>query len=95
MKKKTRSILEELNSLGRRRDTVSLIETRGANIIESSVNLFQLIREQYSAEEAGELERRFLNAIRGGDARKFVRGVKKIQEMRDSPESPQKTPLSE
>lgn len=95
MKKKTRSILEELNSLGRRRDTVSLIETRGANIIESSVNLFQLIREQYTPEEANELERRFLNAIRGGDAKKFVRGVKKIQEERNSPESQQKTTLSE
>lgn len=95
MKKKTRSILEELNSLGRSRNTVSLIETRGANIIESSVNLFHLIREQYGPEEAGELERRFLNAIRAEDPKKFIRGVKKIQEAKTHPENIQKSPLSE
>lgn len=94
MKKKTRSILEELNSLGRSRNTASLIETRGANIIESSVNLFRLIREQYGSEEAGELERRFLNAIRAEDPRKFIRGIKKIQESQSHPETGQKTNLS-
>ncbi len=82
MKKRTRSILEELNSLGTKRNTELLVENRGQSIIESAVNLIALIREQFNEEEAGELERRFLNAIRTGDSRKFKRGVHKIQEAR-------------
>lgn len=82
MKKRTRSILEELNSLGSSRNTELLIENRGANIIESAINLLTLVKQQFNEEDAGELERRFLNAIRTGDPRKFKRGVHKIQEAR-------------
>jgi hypothetical protein len=41
-----------------------------------------LVKEQFNEEESAELERRFLNAIRTGDPRKFRRGVQKIQEQR-------------
>ena len=34
----------------------------------------------YSDEEALELERRFINSIRTGDAKKFRRGISKIKE---------------
>lgn len=84
MKKRTRSILEELSSLGTSRNTELLIENRGQNIIDSAVNLLSLIKQQFNEEEAGELERRFLNAIRTGDPRKFRRGVHKILEARKS-----------
>jgi hypothetical protein len=82
MKKRTRSILEELSSLGTRRNTELLIENRGHNIIDSAINLLSLVKEQFNEEEAAEIERRFLNAIRTGDPRKFKRGVQKIQEAR-------------
>lgn len=82
MKKKTRSILEELSSIGHKRDNQLLIENRGSNIIESAINLLSLIRENYNETESDELERRFLNAIRTGDARKFKRGLIKIHELR-------------
>ena len=82
MKKRTRSILEELSSMGTTRNNELLIENRGQNIIESAVNLLSLVRQQFNEEESLELERRFLNAIRTGDPRKFKRGVNKIQEAR-------------
>lgn len=82
MKKRTRSILEELSSMGTSRSNELLIENRGQNIIESAVNLLSLVKQQFNEEEALELERRFLNAIRTGDPRKFKRGVNKIQEAR-------------
>ncbi len=88
MKKRTRSILEELNSLGNTRNTELLIENRGANIIESAINLLSLVRQQFNEEEAAELERRFLNAIRTGDPRKFKRGVHKVQESRRAAQEP-------
>ena len=42
MKKRTRSILEELNNLHQKRDSDSFIATTGNNIIESAINLLQL-----------------------------------------------------
>ncbi len=83
MRKSTRSILQELSDLGISRDKDQVIESRGSNLIESAINLLNLIREQYDIETATELERRFLNAIRTGEPAKFKRGVKKIRESKN------------
>jgi hypothetical protein len=80
MKKRTRSILEELNNLGRRQDNDLLIETTASNIIESAINILDRISRTYDAETAGELERRFLNSIKSGDPKKFKRGIQKVIE---------------
>ena len=80
MRKSTRSILQELNNVGINRDSDAIIESRGSNIIQSAINLLELIRENYDIETAAELERRFINSIKGSDPNKFKRGVKKIQE---------------
>lgn len=84
MKKKTRSILEELSNLGNNKNTDELIETRGNNLIESAVNLINLVRNEYNEEIALDLEKRFVNAIRTQDPRKFKRGIKKVIESRSS-----------
>ena len=80
MKKRTRSILDELNNLGRAQDNDLLIETTANNIIESAINLLNRIGNTYDENTAGELEGRFLNSIKSGDPRKFKRGIKKIIE---------------
>ena len=80
MKKRTRSILEELNNLGRSQNNDYLIETTANNIIESAINLLNRIGNTYDENTAGELERRFLNSIKSGDPRKFKRGISKIIE---------------
>ena len=80
MKKRTRSILDELNNLGRAQDNDLLIETTANNIIESAINLLNRIGNTYDENTAGELERRFLNSIKSGDPRKFKRGITKVIE---------------
>lgn len=80
MRKSTRSILQELSDIGLSRDTDMVIETRASNIIQSAINLLEMIKENYDIETASELERRFLNSIKAGDGSKFKRGIKKIQE---------------
>ena len=80
MKKRTRSILEELNTVHGRKDNDHAIEMSANNIIESSINLLSRIHEHYDIETASELERRFLNSIRSGDPKKFHRSMKKIIE---------------
>ena len=80
MRKSTRSILQELNDVSLSRDTELIVESRGTNIIQSAINLLNMIRENYDVETAAELERRFINSIRANDVNKFKRGVKRIKE---------------
>jgi|TARA_B100000900_G_scaffold408643_1_gene423230 hypothetical protein len=80
MRKRTRSILEELNQIHRTTNNDALIQSTGNNLIESAINLLNRIAESYDQETAQELERRFINSIRSGDPRKFKRGVDKIIE---------------
>jgi len=79
MKKRTRSILEELNNL-HSRDNDLLIESTANNIIESAINLLSRIHSEYDSQTASDLERKFLNSIRTGDSKKFKRSIQKIIE---------------
>jgi|TARA_B100001094_G_C18184160_1_gene802731 predicted secreted Zn-dependent protease len=80
MKKRTRSILQELNNLSMSKSNDHLIETTANNIIESAINLLNRINEQYDEVTASEMERRFLNSIRTGDPKKFKRAIDKVIE---------------
>lgn len=80
MRKRTRSILEELSNLHRVDRSDEFIQTTGVNIIESAVNLLQKVYETYDEKTASELERRLLNSIRAGNSKKFKVGVDKIIE---------------
>tara|TARA_B100000676_G_scaffold294065_1_gene331634 strand:+ start:395 stop:652 length:258 start_codon:yes stop_codon:yes gene_type:complete len=83
MKKRTRSILQELSNIGTTSQSDLLIETTANNIIESSINLLNTINKNYDVATASELERRFLNSIRTGDPRKFKRAITKIIESKN------------
>ena len=84
MRKRTRSILEELNNLHGKRDSDRLIDTTANNIIESSINLLSRIHSIYDIETAAELERRFISSIKAGDPRKFRRSMQKIIEAKQN-----------
>jgi hypothetical protein len=86
MKKYTRSILQELNDLGRSHDDDRLIEMSANNIIESAINLLNRLSKTYDADTASELERRFINSIKSGDPRKFKRGIQKVIESKQNNE---------
>lgn len=80
MKKSTRSILQELNNINIKKDIEFVIENRASNIIQSAIHLLELIKENYNEEVSLDLERRFINSIKGSDFSKFQRGIKKIKE---------------
>ena len=82
MKLRTRSILQELNEMAAIRDKDSLVESRATNIINSAINLMESLQKYYTPEQVDELERRFINAIKGQDPAKFTRGIRKITESR-------------
>ena len=79
MQKKTRSLLEELDTLRLHKDRENLVESRANHVIQGGINLINFIRENYAPEQAEELERRLLNSIRAQDSAKFSRGVKRLK----------------
>ena len=77
MQKKTRSLLEELDSLYTERDQRHVIENRAANIITSAIRLLEQIDSSYTPEQADNLQRKLINAIRLRDPGKFTRIVRR------------------
>ena len=81
MQKRTRSILEELDSIYEEkfqdRDRRYIVESRATNVIASAIRLIEQIEEAYPADQAENLVRKLLNAIRDKDARKFTRTVRR------------------
>lgn len=81
MQKKTRSILEELDSIYQERhqdrDRRYIIESRASNVIASAIRLIEQIESSYSDAESEKLVRKLLNAIRDRDATKFTRTVRR------------------
>jgi len=77
MQKKTRSLLEELDSMYIERDQRHVIETRASNVIASAIRLLEQIDEAYNPEQADNLKRKLLNAINQRDPDKFTRTVRR------------------
>jgi hypothetical protein len=88
MRKQTRSILQELSNLAISKDNDLRIESTANNIINSSINLINLIYENYNENDAAELEKRFINSVRTGDPNKFKRGIKRIIESKRNKNAP-------
>lgn len=80
MKKQTRSLLEELESLHVEKDATYVIGTRATNVIESAIRLLDLVEKTYDTSEAENLTRKLLNAIKQKDASKFQRSLKRANE---------------
>ena len=79
MQKLARSILDELDTMITHRDRESLVESRATHIIAGAIHLINYIRENYTPDQALELERRLLNSIRTQEPEKFKRGVGRIR----------------
>ncbi len=80
MQKKTRSLLEELEAIGKNRDTKHIIESRAHNIITSAINLLEMINKHYDTEKAAVLERKLLGAIKARDQSRFSKSIRKNDE---------------
>jgi hypothetical protein len=87
LKKATKSLLQELNSISLKKNSEALIESRATHVIDSAINLLNLIKENFPPEQAYELERRMLNSIKGGDSSKFVRSIRKLRDSRETAKS--------
>ena len=81
MQKRTRSILEELDTIYQNRfqerDRRYIVESRATNVIASAIRLIEQIESSYPQDQAENLVRKLLNAIRDKDAKKFTRSVRR------------------
>jgi hypothetical protein len=77
MQKKTRSLLEELDSMYIERDQRHVIENRASNVIASAIRLLEQIDATYTLEDAQNLQRKLINAINQRDPKKFTRTVRR------------------
>lgn len=84
MKRATRSLLEELNLIADKKHGEAIVESRAVHVIDSAINLLTLIKENFSPEEAYELERRLINSIKGSDPSKFVRSIRKLRDNKET-----------
>jgi hypothetical protein len=84
LKRATRSLLEELNSVAEKRNSEAIIESRATHVIDSAINLLRLIRENFNEEQAYELERRLINSIKGEDPAKFVRSIRRLRDNKET-----------
>ena len=77
MQKKTKSLLEELQSFGDTRDINNIIENRASNIITSAINLIELLQKHYPSDKAELLEKKLLSAIKSKDQDRFTKSLRK------------------
>lgn len=82
MQKKTRSILDELDHIYNDRyaqlnERRYIVESRASNVIASAIRLLEQIEDLYDQEQAENLQRKLLNAIKQRDPEKFARSVKR------------------
>ena len=75
--KKSRSILEELNSISVDRNRHHVLENRVEHLVSSVTNIKELLYTLYEEDVALDLERRLVNSIKSGDHKKFSRGISK------------------
>lgn len=79
MKNRTKTILEELTTSVPTRDQSQVIESRGAHVIASAINLLENIREIYGEDVGSDMEKRLISSIRARRAEKFSYGAKKLK----------------
>jgi len=80
VKKRTTSLLEEINNIAPTRDTAQLIESRGINVLSSMINLLEMIEQNYDADIAQDLQKRMILDLKNREPSRFVRGVKKLRD---------------
>ena len=79
--RRVKSIIEELDRFVPERDKHQIVEARARNVIASAMNLISLIGESFTPEEADELNRRLVGAIKNQDPEKFNRKIREFRKV--------------
>ena len=80
MKKNTRSILEEINAMSPKKDKRQLVESNARHVMQTAINLIEMIDSSFPPDVAEDLQKRLINSIRTKDPKKFIRGIQRIED---------------
>ena len=75
-----RNLLEELMGFVPEENKLTVVQSRASHVISSVIHLFEFIDQSFDEEEANELTKRLLLAIKNKDPQKFTRGVEALHE---------------
>jgi len=75
---KIKSILNEIDSILPQKNKALIVESRASHVIISASNIMNMISENYDADTAEKLQKKFLNAIRTGNVDKFSNALKRL-----------------
>ena len=82
MQRKTKSILEELDSIYKDKyaniDRQQTINNRANHVIASAIRLLEDFETHYNDEDAQKLQRKLLNAIRTKEQTKFTNTLRRV-----------------
>mgnify|MGYP003386774806 FL=1 len=84
MKRQTKSILQELNDMASKPPVENVVDSRAVHVIESAINVLNMIKTNLNENTATDLEKRFINSIRTGDPKKFQRGISNYKKGKDT-----------
>ncbi len=79
MNPKTRRLLQEIANIMPQGEKEAIIESRATHVINSAINVINLIKENYSVEEAEALEKKLLVSIKMQNPRKFSNTLDRIK----------------
>lgn len=74
-----KNIIDELDTIVPAKNKHAIIEGRALHLIASALNLVNLIKESYPAEEADDLIKRLYRSMISEDSRKFTRKIKELR----------------
>lgn len=80
MTPKIGNIIEELDRFVSDRNKHKIIESRAVNLIVSCHNLMQLIEDSFDEDQAEELNKRLLLALKNNDEKKFTRRMHQLEQ---------------
>ena len=75
-----KSLLETIVDTLPERDKFLITESRGSHAIASAINFINMLKENFPHDQSEDLIKRFINAIRTDDPKKFYRGLKHLSE---------------
>ena len=78
------NILREIESLAPKRGKHEFIEEKGSHAYEAVRKLFDLIEAEYDEETSTDLLKRFVNAVKTSDYKKFKRGIERAKKDREA-----------
>ena len=88
MAKLSEVLLSQITGTITESDKLNMTASRGSHALAAGINFINMVKESFNEEDAEILTKRFLNAIKTSDPRKFNRGIANLREQQNNKDKP-------